>query len=94
MTTCIFIILLEDSVQLTLNNLLTRLQGRVSSHWYQFGSALGVPKDILEELSDYLDEDALVEILDYWLRNCHQPSWQEVANVVKKAELSDFNDQQ
>jgi hypothetical protein len=81
-------ILVDDSVQLSLDNLLTRLQGRVSSHWYQFGLALGVPQNILEELNDYLDEDALVEILDYWLKNCHpshQPSWQEVATAVNKA---------
>ena len=70
-----------------------RLQGRVSSHWYHFGLALGVPNSVLEQLKDYLDEDALVEILKYWLKNhpFSQPTWQDVATALKQAEFKDLN---
>ena len=34
-----------------LNNLVYALQEQVSSHWYPFGLSLGVPKQILEQLT-------------------------------------------
>ena len=67
-----------------------RLQGRVSSRWYQFGLALGVPNSVLGQLKDYLDEDVLVEILDYWLKNHpFRPTWQDVATALKQAGFKD-----
>ena len=78
--------------QLTLNNLLIKLQGRVSLHWHKFGLAISIPDDILEQLKDYPNEDALVEILDYWLKNhpFSQPTWQDVAIALKKAGFNDL----
>ena len=53
--------------------------------WYQFGLILGVPKDFLDKLKGYPEEDCIVELTDYWLRNHpDQPTWQEVADVVEK----------
>ena len=71
-----------------------RLQGRVSSHWYQFGLSLGVPNSVLEQFNkDYLDEDALFEILDYWLKHhpFSQPTWEDVATALKKVGFNELN---
>lgn len=69
---------------INLDSLVLNLQGRVSSHWYQFGSALGVPEKILNQLVGYSDKDALVEVLDYWLgHHSYQPSWNEIRDAVK-----------
>lgn len=85
----------SGSFQLTLNNLLVKLQGRVSSNWYNFGLAIGIPHAILEQLKDYSDKDALVEVLDYWLKNhlsrSGQPSWQDVAIALRRAGFNDIN---
>jgi hypothetical protein len=69
-----------------LNSLLQHLlHGQVTSKWYQFGLALGVPKEILNQLTDYSEEDSLVELLDYWLKHHpNQPTWQEVSNAQDK----------
>ena len=84
---------LGGSIQLTLNNLLIKLEGHVSSHWYKFGLAIGIPEDILEQLQDYSDKDALVEILDYWLKNhsSGQPTWKDVATALENAGFNDIN---
>ena len=68
-----------------LNSLLHTLKGKISSNWYNFGLALGVPKAILDQLLDYSEEDSLIEVLDYWLsHHPQQPTWQEVANAQDK----------
>ena len=46
-----------------LNSLLHLLQGQVTSKWYQFGLALGVSNMILDQLTEYSEEDSLVEVL-------------------------------
>ena len=64
----------------------------MSSHWHQFGLSLGVPADIVEQLKDYSDKDALVEILDYWLKHhSHQPTWKDVGTALRKAGFNDIN---
>ena len=84
----------SGSFQLTLNNLLVKLQGEVSSNWYEFGLVIGIPDAILEQLKDYSDKDALVEVLDYWLKNhsfrSGQPSWQDVAVALRRAGFNDI----
>lgn len=70
---------------INLDSLVLNLQGRVSSQWYQFGSALGVPEKILNQLVGYSDKDALVEVLDYWLKHhSYQPSWSEIRDAIIK----------
>ena len=62
-----------------------KLQDQVSSRWYELGEALGVPEKILKQLFDYSEKDALVELLDYWMKNhSGQPMWQEIADALKK----------
>ena len=77
---------------LDLNSLLTLLQGHVTSKWYQFGLALGVPKKILDQLINYSEEDSLVEVLDYWLtHHPNQPTWQEVSDAQNKINFTITN---
>lgn len=57
----------------------------ISSKWYHFGIALGVPKKILDQLTDYSKEDSLVEVLDYWLtHHPQQPTWKEISDAQNK----------
>ena len=73
---------------ISLSNLLQQLKGQITNQWYQFGLELGVPKDILDQLNNYSDEDRTVEILDYWMRHHPgEPMWQEVAEAKKQADL-------
>ncbi len=69
-----------------LNNLLSRLQNEVpNSQWYQFGLALGVPKEILDQIEEHAGDNCLTELLDYWLNNHKgQPSWREVDEAQRR----------
>ena len=50
--------------------------------------AVGLPRNILEDLKSYAREQRLVEVLDYWLRHYPgQPTWQEVANAQEKVKF-------
>ena len=42
---------------------------QVSKQWYQFGLALGLTMDVLEEFNHYSEDDCLVEVLDYWIKH-------------------------
>jgi hypothetical protein len=84
---------LNTEEPITLSGLLQKLKGDISSQWYQFGLELRIPKDILDQLNSYSDEDRTVEILDYWLRHHPgNPTWQEVAEAKKQAELDNKGD--
>ena len=64
-----------------------KLQGQVSKQWYQFGLALGLPMDVLEEFNHYSEDDCLVEVLDHWLKHHpSQPTWQEITDAQSKIE--------
>ena len=68
-----------------LDDLIYTLRGEISSKWYSFGLALGLPNEILNQLKDYSTEECLVEVLDYWLKH-HQgnPTWQEIMDAKRK----------
>ena len=67
-----------------MESLLVYLRGRVTFQWYKFGVALGTPTKNLEHFADLSEEAALVEVLDFWLKNHPtQPTWQEVANALQ-----------
>jgi hypothetical protein len=60
----------------------------VTPSWYQFGLALGVDKGILSKYSKCPQEESLVEVADYWLRNSPtKPTWRDVAQALKKIGL-------
>ena len=74
-----------EETPLNLNSLIHKLQGQVNTQWYQFGLAIGVPQEILEQLNHYSEYDCVVEVLDYWLKHHPgQPTWQEVADAQRK----------
>jgi hypothetical protein len=72
--------------QLDLDWLLMKLRGHVDTkQWYQFGMAIGVPRDVLEMLKGYDEEQCMIELADYWLRNHPaKPTWSEICNTAKK----------
>lgn len=64
--------------------MLIKLHGRVDTQWYALGTALGIPTEFLDSLKSYPDQDCMVEMLDYWLRNHpDQPTWKEIADAIE-----------
>ena len=74
---------------LDLDSLLIKLHGNVNAQWYQFGLAIGVPREFLDKLNGCPEEQCLVELLDHWLRNHpDQPTWKELADAME--DISDY----
>ena len=71
--------------RLDLNCLLMKLRGNVDPKlWYQFGMAIGVPEDVLEKLKGYDEEQCMIELADYWLRNHPtKPTWSKIYDTAK-----------
>ena len=81
---CTIIIAQSADESLDLESLLAKLQGRVSTQWFQFGLAIGIPKEVLEQLRGYPIEQCLIELLDYWLRyHPDRPTWKELADAIE-----------
>ena len=73
---------------LSLDSLLIQLQAEVTSKWYQFGEAVGVDKETLDKYTEYPDDQCIIEVLDFWLRNhTGQPTWRKVADVLRGIDL-------
>ena len=67
------------------HSLVCVLRGQVSSKWYIFGLALGVPKQFLNQLKCDSDEECLGEVLDYWLKqHPGKPTWQEIMDAKNR----------
>ena len=80
----IMIVMFSDR-QLDLDSLLIQLRTQVTPKWYQFGLALGVDKDVLNKYSKCPQEESMVKLADYWLRNSYtKPTWRDVAEALKK----------
>ena len=78
---------------LTLDSLLIQLRPEVTPIWYQFGVALGIPEEVLNNCVGYPDEECIVEVLDHWLRNYKGKStWKDVAKALKDVELYQLAD--
>ena len=77
--TCLYI---DDT--LDLDNLLRQVQNEVTGSWYQLGEAAGVPSDLLNKCSQHSSEECVIEVLDYWLRNCGETKrkWTDVADIL------------
>ena len=68
-----------------LDNLLIQVRTQVTPKWYQFGLALGVDKEVLNKYSTCPQEESIVELADYWLRNSPtKPTWRDVHEALKK----------
>ena len=83
---CQLFCVLRSDPSLDLDSVLMRLQQSVNYKlWYTFGLELGVPVNILENLIRYPENECMVEITDYWLRNHpDKPTWSEIENAIKK----------
>ena len=82
----VFSYCLDEAINL--DSLLIQLKPALTDKWYEFGEAIGIPKETLQECTQYSSDQSLVEILDNWLRNHNnQPTWNEVANALTKIGL-------
>lgn len=78
-------------VTVNLDTVLIQIKNHIIPMWYQFGEAVCVPKEVLNELSKYPADESVVEVVDYWLKNCPvNPTWREVAAVLKQIGLSEL----
>ena len=70
---------------LNLDNLLIQIREEVTPKWYQFGLAIGINKETLNQFSNFTPEECIVEITDLWLRtNETTVIWRDVANALKE----------
>ena len=70
------------------------LHSQATPKWYQFGKALGIDEDVLNRCSSFPAEQAVVEMLDHWLRNeTIRPSWSDVGRALKTIELRDLGEE-
>ena len=85
---------LDIDKSLNLDSLLFHLRTQVTPKWHQFGIAVGTPKELLDQLMSYPEEECMVEIVDYWLR--HHPgqlTWVEVSRALRKIKLHQLADE-
>ena len=69
---------------LNLDSLLLKLRDKVKAEWYQFGEAIGVPKEYLEKLEGLSEEGCLVKLLEFWLSyHPDRPTWKELADALE-----------
>ena len=67
-----------------MDNLLKQIRDQVTPKWYQFGLAVGINKETLDEFSNFPPEECIVEISDLWLRtNETTVTWRNVADALK-----------
>ena len=97
MHSCIVVLLslitdheIDADKTVNLDSLLIQLQLQVTPKWHQFGVAIGIPDEILEQYSNYPADERLMEVLDYWLKNDRNPTWKDVAKVLKDIELHEL----
>ena len=70
---------------LNLHNLLMQIRDQVTPQWYQFGLAVGINKDTLDEFSNFTPKECIIEMLDLWLRtNETAITWRDVADALKE----------
>ena len=70
---------------LNLDNLLIQIRHEVTPKWYQFGLAIGINKETLDEFSNFPPEECIVEVSDLWLRTSVTTlTWRDVADALKE----------
>ena len=93
----------DDS--LNLDTLLIQLRSEVTLKWREFGQAIGLAEELLDEYSMHPPEECIVEVLDVWLRNYNcsdrdtdnnnirrKPTWRDVAKALREIELHQLAD--
>ena len=80
---CIYNIIIDKT--LNLNTLLIQIRREVTPKWYQFGLAIGINKETLDEFSNFTPEECIVEVSDLWLRTSVTTlTWRDVADALKE----------
>ena len=75
---------------LNLDSLLIQLRAQVTPKWYEVGIAIGVPEELLHQYSSYSPDERLIEVLNYWLNDHQNPTWRDVAKVLRDIELNEL----
>ena len=62
-----------------------QIRHEVTPKWYQFGLAVGINKETLDEFSNFTPEECIVEMSDLWLRTSETTlTWRDVADALKE----------
>ena len=62
-----------------------QIRDQITPKWYQFGLAVGISKETLDEFSNFPPEECIVEMSDLWLRtNERAVTWRDVADALKE----------
>lgn len=65
-----------------------QIRQQVTPKWYQFGLAVAINKETLDEFSNFPAEECIVEMLDLWLRTSERAiTWRDVADALKQIGL-------
>ena len=80
----------DPDESLNLDSLLIQLRAHVTPKWRQFGIAIGIPEDLLQQYSSCPIDERLMEIFDYWLKNSQNPTWRDVAKILCDIELREL----
>ena len=77
------LVLIDES--LNLDTLLIHIRHEVTPKWYQFGLAIGINKETLDDFSNFTPEECIVEVSDLWLRtSVTTVTWRDVADALKE----------
>ena len=62
-----------------------QIRHEVAPKWYQFGLAVGINKETLDEFSNFTPKECIVEVSDLWLRTSVTTlTWRDVADALKE----------
>ena len=62
-----------------------QISDQVAPKSYQFGLAVGINKETLDEFSNFPPEECIIEVLDIWLKTSEAAvTWRDVADALKK----------
>ena len=66
-----------------------QLRPQAPAKWYQFGEAVKIDKEVLDNFSKSCSQDdCLVETCDYWLRQHEEPpTWRDIAGILRIIDL-------
>ena len=78
---------LNPDESLNLSSLLTHIRAKVAPKWHQFGMAIGMPEELLQQYSSYTSDERLIRIIDYWFKNHHHPTRKDMAELLCDIEL-------
>ena len=83
--------LINTIAPLDLNNLLLQFcTESLAPKWYQLGIAVGISEEMLDQYSNRPPEEAVIDVLGYWMKNYYKPSWEDFIEVLKEIGLDEL----